>query len=424
MIKVIAFDFDGVIADSENECYLISLPAFRQLGETIGDTKRIREQFRKARPYVKHADDYYTILTILQNPKADFDRISFSTFAAEMRKNAKRGKEFHRRFYEERGKLQRNMKQWISLNPPFEGMPKIIRKLMKEFTIVIVTAKDKKATQLLLKSYGLNINEENILPKEFSMDKKDHMKFISKKFGAHLDEIVFIEDNLGQLLNIKGLGVKMVMVDWGYSTKQQRDKAKSLGIKVVTKKKFEEVIKQTADEPTIGKTEEIFDVVDKDNKVIGKAPRSEVHARGLWHRATHVIILNSGGEMLLQKRSMTKDLYKGFWIDAAAGHLDAGETYESAARRELKEELGISTRLRKLFDFRKYTGNDNEFIRVFAGRHEGPFKVNKEEVDFVKFFSFGKIMEMLKTEKFTPASVQIFSELKAKPELLKRLRLS
>ncbi|MBI2578580.1 MAG: NUDIX domain-containing protein [Candidatus Aenigmarchaeota archaeon] len=165
---------------------------------------------------------------------------------------------------------------------------------------------------------------------------------------------------------------------------------------------------------------EYFDVVDEGNSVIGRAAREECHSKGLWHRASHVIIVNSKGELLLQKRSMKKDLYKGYWIDAAAGHVDSGEAYEHAAKRELKEEIGVTAALMQLFDFKKQTGNDNEIIRVFAARHDGPFFPNKEEVDFVKFFTLEEINEMLKKDKFTPATLDILKEINRDPSILSR----
>lgn len=89
------------------------------------------------------------------------------------------------------------------------------------------------------------------------------------------------------------------------------------------------------------KESELFDVVDAEDRVIGQATRGDVHARGLMHRAVHVLVFNKRRDCLLQKRSMWKDRHPGVWDSSAAGHLDAGENYESAARRELKEELGI-----------------------------------------------------------------------------------
>ena len=87
--------------------------------------------------------------------------------------------------------------------------------------------------------------------------------------------------------------------------------------------------------------EEIFDFVNERDEVIGQAPRREVHARGWWHRAVHVLVFNARGEVFLQKRSLKKDSAAGKWDSSSAGHLDTGEDYDPAAVRELREELGI-----------------------------------------------------------------------------------
>src|SRR5687767_7689494 len=86
---------------------------------------------------------------------------------------------------------------------------------------------------------------------------------------------------------------------------------------------------------------ELFDVCDAENRVIGQAPRGEVHARGLLHRAVHIFVLNSRGELLLHRRSTLKDEYPLRITSSASGHLGVGEDYAAAAARELEEELGI-----------------------------------------------------------------------------------
>src|SRR5580698_3928717 len=87
--------------------------------------------------------------------------------------------------------------------------------------------------------------------------------------------------------------------------------------------------------------EEIFDVVNDRDEVVAQAPRKEVHARGLWHRAIHVLVFNARGEVFLQKRSMLKDTAKGKWDSSSSGHLDTGEGYDACAVRELREEIGL-----------------------------------------------------------------------------------
>src|SRR5580692_8306785 len=88
-------------------------------------------------------------------------------------------------------------------------------------------------------------------------------------------------------------------------------------------------------------TEEIFDVVNERDEVVGQNTRREVHRLGLKHRAVHVLVFNERREAVLQKRSMTKDTFPGAWDSSASGHLDTGEDYDACAVRELREEIGL-----------------------------------------------------------------------------------
>src|SRR6266850_5477348 len=88
-------------------------------------------------------------------------------------------------------------------------------------------------------------------------------------------------------------------------------------------------------------SEEIFDVVNEHDEVIGRQPRSEVHRLGLLHRAVHVLVFNAAGQVFLQKRSMSKDRQPGLWDSSSSGHLNKGEDYDACAVRELREEIGL-----------------------------------------------------------------------------------
>ena len=86
---------------------------------------------------------------------------------------------------------------------------------------------------------------------------------------------------------------------------------------------------------------ELFDVVDEHDQVLRQEPRAEVHRQRMLHRAVHVLVFNSRGEVYLQRRSATKDTYPNRWTTSCSGHVDAGEDYDKAVVRELVEELGI-----------------------------------------------------------------------------------
>ena len=143
---------------------------------------------------------------------------------------------------------------------------------------------------------------------------------------------------------------------------------------------------------------EHFYVVDEHDNVIGKASRKECHQKRLIHRSVYIIVLNSKGEIFLQKRSMNKDLYPGYYACSATGHVEYGESYEEAAKRELKEELGIEAPLKKICKFKCFSETEREISALYLCYHNGPFKLNNEEISSGKFVKIGEVKRMLKGE--------------------------
>jgi len=129
--------------------------------------------------------------------------------------------------------------------------------------------------------------------------------------------------------------------------------------------------------------EEIFDVVNERDEVIDRQRRGEVHRLGLKHRATHVLVFNSRGEIFLQKRSMQKDRQPGLWDSSASGHLNSGEDYDACAVRELREEIGLAVAQlpERLFKIAACAETDQEFVWVYRCQSDGPFALNAEEIE-------------------------------------------
>ena len=150
---------------------------------------------------------------------------------------------------------------------------------------------------------------------------------------------------------------------------------------------------------------EIFEIVDECDVVTGTAPRSECHGNpGLVHRTAHVVVISRAGELLLQKRSQHKDIQPGKWDTAVGGHLAVGETYEQAACREMKEEIGVAASgpLIHLFDGRIRNEIESENVRVFRYLTDGPFVVDDSEIDAVRFWPAADLDATLGTGIFTP----------------------
>jgi len=131
---------------------------------------------------------------------------------------------------------------------------------------------------------------------------------------------------------------------------------------------------------------EQFPVVDASDCVLRSAPREEVHGNNLLHRAVHILIFRKNGEVYLQKRSRWKDRHPLVWDSSAAGHVDAGEGYDEAAKRELNEELGIQVELEKICKLPATERTGLEFIWLYRGCHEGEFRLDLSEIESGAFF--------------------------------------
>lgn len=162
-------------------------------------------------------------------------------------------------------------------------------------------------------------------------------------------------------------------------------------------------------------SDEIFDVVNERDEVIGQAPRPEVHRRGLNHRAVHVLVFNARGEIFLQRRSLKKDNHPGVWDSSASGHVDAGEDYDPAALRELGEELGFQPAQPPVRQFKidACAATGREFVWVYRCEAEGPFRLHPEEIDAGGWFSPAQVEAWLaaRPDEFAPAFPVIWRRL-------------
>lgn len=165
--------------------------------------------------------------------------------------------------------------------------------------------------------------------------------------------------------------------------------------------------------------DEFFDVVDAQDRPVGRARRSEVHARGLLHRAVHVLVFNHAGEVLLQKRSAFKDLSPGLWDSSCSGHVDAGEDYDPAAVRELGEELGIAVNgpPERWLRLEACAATAGEFVWAYRLRHDGPFAFNRDEIDALEWLAPAEVTRRLagRPSDYTPAFTLLWSRWGTRP---------
>lgn len=137
--------------------------------------------------------------------------------------------------------------------------------------------------------------------------------------------------------------------------------------------------------------EEQVIIVDEQNQELEAVPRSVMRRDVLLHRATYVIVENSKGEILIQKRSMSKDVYPGYYDPTTGGVVKAGETYEENVVREIYEEIGVTgVDPKMLFDFRMNAPYCNVWGRVYWIQYDGPIELVDGEVEECFFMPFGE----------------------------------
>jgi len=158
------------------------------------------------------------------------------------------------------------------------------------------------------------------------------------------------------------------------------------------------------------KKEEYLDIVDDKDKLLYVATRKEAMEKNLLHRGTAVLVKNSKGEILIHKRTETKDIFPGYYDFWFGGAVSSGEEYKTGALRELKEEAGIAkVNLEFLFKH-KYDNFPRCFIAVYECVSDGPFKFQKKEVTEAYFVSMDKLKRRIKTDRFCPDGIEVFKK--------------
>jgi 8-oxo-dGTP pyrophosphatase MutT (NUDIX family) len=158
----------------------------------------------------------------------------------------------------------------------------------------------------------------------------------------------------------------------------------------------------------MGVADEIVVIVDQDNNIVGAVPRREMRAKRLAHRSTYILVFNSRGELYVQKRTLTKDVFPGYYDIAAGGVVLAGETYEQGAARELEEEMGIrDVPLTRLFDFYFENKHTRLWGCAFSCTYDGVVVLQEEEVESGAFVPVDDILRRAETQPFTPDGIYV-----------------
>lgn len=158
-------------------------------------------------------------------------------------------------------------------------------------------------------------------------------------------------------------------------------------------------------------------IVNKKDKVIGAEERRFLIKKGLIHRIVRVLLFNSKGQVFLQKRSPNKDTWPNKWDQSIGGHVNEGEDYDNAVKREAKEELGIDgVEFKKVVKFytEDKTGNHlkKRFNMLYEGIYDGEVSLQGDEISEGGWFDMAEADRWMKQKPndFTPGCIKTFKK--------------
>lgn len=158
----------------------------------------------------------------------------------------------------------------------------------------------------------------------------------------------------------------------------------------------------------MGAESEPVEVVDDEDRVVRVVTRAEMRAERLLHRAVAIAVLSSDGRLLVHRRAGHKDIWPGMWDVAAGGVVGVGESYEEAAARELREELGIATTSWWPLGAGRFEDESVALLgRSCAVVHDGPFTFDDGEIDEVRWVTRAEFDRMRTEERFVPDNLQL-----------------
>jgi isopentenyldiphosphate isomerase len=167
--------------------------------------------------------------------------------------------------------------------------------------------------------------------------------------------------------------------------------------------------------------DELVDVVDENDRVLRRATRREVRQRNLRHRAVYILVFNSHGQLFVHRRTFTKDIFPGYWDVAVGGVVSAGEDYDSAARRELREELDVpNVGLRRLFPMRYEDPAARICGMVYSCMSEGGFTPQASEILSGEWLDLDVLLERTQCTPFCPDGLEALRLYLAKLEAARR----
>jgi phosphoglycolate phosphatase-like HAD superfamily hydrolase len=243
-MKLLALDFDGVIADSAPESFATACATWRSLEPAspllAAGAEGLRAGFLALMPLGNRAEDYGAALRILAEGARVESQEDYDAFRAALDPAWLRA--FHKRFYVERAARERaDRAAWLREMRPYPGIVALLRRVARRVELAIATAKDRHSVRVLLGEWGLAglFPEGRVLDKEAGVSKAQHVEALRRERGVPFAEITFVDDKLNHLDAVAPLGARCVLAGWGYNGPREHALAARRGYPVCSLSDFE-----------------------------------------------------------------------------------------------------------------------------------------------------------------------------------------
>lgn len=256
----------------------------------------------------------------------------------------------------------------------FEDILKHFKKLGK--TISLCTNRAKGSLKLILERNKLTQYFDNVIScKDAGHEKPDPYclaKLLEKYPNIKREEIIYFGDSKTDAEFAQNAGIDYLVIDH-----------------YLNKKQFYVLILGSF----AGGEDELLVETNKDDKDTGVIYKLDAHSDpSRYHRAAHIMLFNSKGQVVLQKRSLSKTYDPGAW-DMPGGHQTYGQTIEQTAQIEMMEEMGIQPKLTFVRKWVKHDGKQSEWCYLYYAIDDGPsYKFDEHEVAEVKGFNCQRLL--------------------------------
>lgn len=231
--RVLALDFDGVVWDSAGECFQTGWRAYQELtGKVLSD--RVYERgFIRGRPLARTGHDFYLLLRLMdENPDRDLGQMTLDEFVHERDLHAEQAARFDRVFYLLRAHYRdHEPATWASWQQPYHEVVKVLDEWEPRFDgVALATTKDTDSANGLMASIG---RKWPVFGKEFSEHKADQIEGVAQHFKVEPQNILFIDDLLENLEQVRPTRAQMALAEWGYNLTDAKAEAARRGYRVV-----------------------------------------------------------------------------------------------------------------------------------------------------------------------------------------------